>query len=241
MMRIINFAKRNLKEIIRDPLSLIFSILLPLFLLFLFQQIEIPGDNYKIENFAPGIVIFSFGFLTLFTATLVSKDYCGQFLIRLSTSPMKEKEYILGYILAILPILLIQNILFYGLGIVYGLKINIYLILSIIVSIPISILFITLGILIGISVSDKTAPGLSSVLVQLIVFTSGMYFPSKMLGKGFRVICKILPFESGLNILKSTLNATNIELISSIIIFTIYTVVVFIITIITFKRKINNH
>ena len=30
-MRIINFAKRNFKEIIRDPLSIIFAILLPLF------------------------------------------------------------------------------------------------------------------------------------------------------------------------------------------------------------------
>jgi hypothetical protein len=35
-MRIINFAKRNFKEIIRDPLSIIFAILLPLFLLFIF-------------------------------------------------------------------------------------------------------------------------------------------------------------------------------------------------------------
>ena len=32
-MRSLNFAKRNFKEIIRDPLSIIFAILLPLFLL----------------------------------------------------------------------------------------------------------------------------------------------------------------------------------------------------------------
>ena len=36
-MRTINFAKRNFKEIIRDPLSIVFAILLPLFLLFIFQ------------------------------------------------------------------------------------------------------------------------------------------------------------------------------------------------------------
>ena len=67
-------ANRNLKEIIRDPLSIIFAILLPLFLLFIFQQFEIPNEVYQIENFTPGIVVFSFSFITLFTAMLVAKD-----------------------------------------------------------------------------------------------------------------------------------------------------------------------
>ena len=73
-MRILNFANRNLKEIIRDPLSIIFAILLPLFLLFIFQQFEIPNEVYQIENFTPGIVVLSFSFITLFTAMLVAKD-----------------------------------------------------------------------------------------------------------------------------------------------------------------------
>ena len=50
-MRMINFAKRNFKELIRDPLSLVFEIALPIFLLFIFQQIKIPGDTYKLENY----------------------------------------------------------------------------------------------------------------------------------------------------------------------------------------------
>ena len=39
-MRMINFARRNFKELIRDPLSLVFEIALPIFLLFIFQQIK---------------------------------------------------------------------------------------------------------------------------------------------------------------------------------------------------------
>ena len=112
-MRIINFAKRNFKEIIRDPLSIIFAILLPLFLLFIFQQFNIPSENYKLENFTPGIIIFGFSFLTLFTAMLVAKDRSTSLLIRLGTSPMKPVEYILGYIISIIPIIIIQNILFF--------------------------------------------------------------------------------------------------------------------------------
>ena len=49
-MRMLNFAKRNFKELIRDPISLIFEIALPIFLLFIFQQFNIPSDNYKFQE-----------------------------------------------------------------------------------------------------------------------------------------------------------------------------------------------
>ena len=97
-MRMINFAKRNFKELIRDPISLIFEIALPLFLLFIFQQFNLPDDIYKIEYFTPGIILFGFAFITLFSSTLISKDRTSSFLIRLGTSPMKSSDYILGYI-----------------------------------------------------------------------------------------------------------------------------------------------
>ena len=100
-MRILNFAKRNYKEIIRDPLSLIFAIILPLFLLFIFQQFDIPNASYELENFTPGIIVFGFSFITLFTAMLISKDRTTSLLIRLGISPMKPMEYILGYFVII--------------------------------------------------------------------------------------------------------------------------------------------
>src|SRR5574344_1327234 len=121
-MRILTFTNRNFKEIIRDPLSIIFAILLPLFLLFIFQQFKIPNEVYKIENFTPAILVFSFSFITLFTATLVAQDRSTALLTRLCTSPMKSSEYILGYMLAILPIIIIQNILFFVAAILLGLN-----------------------------------------------------------------------------------------------------------------------
>ena len=104
-MRALNFAKRNFKELIRDPLSLIFEIALPLFLLFIFQQFNLPNDLFKINNFTPGIIVFGFAFITLFSATLIAKDRTSSLLIRLGTSPMKPKDYIIGYVLSIIPII----------------------------------------------------------------------------------------------------------------------------------------
>ena len=237
-MRMLNFAKRNFKELTRDPLSLIFEIALPIFLLFIFQQFNIPDDIYKLENFTPSIILFGFSFITLFTGTLISKDRCSSLLIRLGTSPMKSSDYILGYILSIIPIILIQDILFFIVSILLGLTFTINIIYTILISMLISILFITLGILIGSLVSEKATGGVGSIVVQLVCFTSGMYFPKETVGNVFAKICEILPFESSLNIIRGTLN-NNFDIISTtnIINFTLYTIIVLILSIIIFKKK----
>ncbi len=237
-MRMLNFAKRNLKELIRDPLSLIFEIALPVFLLFIFQQFNIPEESFKIENFTPGILIFGFSFITLFTATLVSKDRSSSLLIRLMTSPMKSSDFILGYIISLIPIIIIQEIIFFIVATLLGLNITINIFYTIFISIFISILFITFGILIGSLVSEKAAGGVGSIIVQLVCFTSGMYFSKDLVGKVFAKICELLPFESALNIIKGFLN-NNFDVITTrnIIVFLSYLIIMVILTIIVFKKK----
>src|SRR5574344_2924572 len=110
-MKSIVFAKRNFKELVRDPMGIIFSIVLPVFLLIIFQQFNIPSDVYKLENFAPGIIIFSYSFISLFSGLLISSDRTTSFLSRLYASPLTSMDFILGYTLSLIPISLIQSFL----------------------------------------------------------------------------------------------------------------------------------
>ena len=237
-MRTLNFARRNFKEIIRDPLSIIFSVLLPLFLLFIFKQINIPNESYELHNFTPGIIVFGFSFITLFTAMLVSKDRTSSLLIRLGISPMKPIEYILGYMLSIIPLIIIQNVLFFILAIILGLSFSINIIWAILISIVVAVLFIAIGIILGSLFSEKASSGISSIVVQLVCFTSGMYFPRELLGDVFSKICEYLPFESCVTIIKGIMNA-NLESITirNIIVFLVYTIIMFTISIIVFRKK----
>ena len=232
----LNFAKRNFKELIRDPLSFVFAIALPMFLLFIFQMFKIPNQVYQIKNFTPGIIVFGFGFITLFTCMLVSKDRSSSLLIRLGVSPMKSSDYILGYMLSLVPLIIIQNILFFTLAIILGLEFSINIIFTILVSIVVGIFYIGVGVLIGSCFNEKSAPPLSSVVIQLICFTSGMYFPKEAMGKVFIVICKILPFESSLNIVKGVMNNTSIGL-RSILTFGVYTIAIVVISSLVFNKK----
>ena len=240
-MRTMNFARRNFKELIRDPLSLIFAIALPLFLLFIFQQFNIPSDSYKLENFTPGIVVFGFSFITLFTAMLISKDRGTSLLIRLGTSPMRPAEYIAGYMISILPIIILQNILFFVLAIIMGLKASVYIILAILASVVVALPFIALGILIGSVFSEKASSGISSIVIQLVCFTSGMYFPKELIGEAFARVCEILPFESCVNIIKGIANNDmGIISVRNLIVFAAWTIVILIAAVVIFKKKMTS-
>ena len=236
-MRTLNFAKRNFREMMRDPLSIVFALALPLFLLFIFQQFKIPGQVYMLENFTPAIIIFGFSFLTLFTATLVSKDRESSLLSRLGVSPMKSSDYVLGYLLAVLPVAIIQNTLFFATAIALGLDLSFGIVLCVLLSLPISLLFIGLGILVGSCVSEKAASGVGSIAVQLVAFTGGMYFDASLVSDFFAFICKVLPFSGTVDILRGALAQSTSGLLTPSLTVALYTVAVLSIAITVFGKK----
>jgi len=236
-MRILSLAKRNFKEIVRDPLTLVFAILLPIFLLFIFQQFDIPSDVYNIENFAPSIIIFGYSFISLFTATLIAKDRSSDLLSRLYASPLKSFDYILGYSIALFPIAITQSILFFIAALFNGLTLSINMITTILIMIPISLLFISLGILIGSLVNDRAAPGIGSIVVQLVAFTSGMYFSVDQMGGVIAFISRILPFSYTVDIAKASLAGNLLEIKMKLLIVFVYIIVVFVIAAFIFKKK----
>lgn len=151
---------------------------------------------------------------------------------------MKPIEYILGYIISLIPIIVVQDILFFILACLMGLTFSINIIWAILVSIIIAILFISIGILIGSIFTEKASSGISSIIVQLVCFTSGMYFPKELLGDVFGKVCEYLPFESAVTIIKGIMN-NNLNLITArnIIVFSIYTIIILILSIILFNKK----
>ena len=104
-MRMFLFAKRNIKEILRDPINLFFSLGFPLVLLVLLSIInsaippEAKNTMFQIKNLAPGLAMFGSVFMALFAGMLLSKDRTSSFLMRLFTSPMTAADFILGYTL----------------------------------------------------------------------------------------------------------------------------------------------
>ena len=105
-MRMMTFAKRCSKEILRDPINLGFGLGFPLVLLVLLSPIQanIPVSLFEIDTLTPGITVFGLSFMTLFSATLIAKDRESALLQRLYTTPLTGFDFIMGYMLPLLPI-----------------------------------------------------------------------------------------------------------------------------------------
>lgn len=205
-MRMLRFASRNSKEILRDPLTLFFGLLFPLVLLVLLSAINsaIPAEAgmtlFDITSLAPGISVFGLSFLALFSSMLIAKDRTTSFMLRLFTSPIRPGEFILGYTLPIIPMALAQSAICYAAGLIYGLKLSVSLLLAVAVNLPIAVLYIALGLLLGSVLSEKAVGGICGALVTNIsAWLSNIWFDTAMVGGVFQKIADLLPFSHAVN------------------------------------------
>lgn len=242
-MKSIALASRNLKEIIRDPLSILFSIGLPLFLLIFLGFIgKNAGVNiFQIQNFLPGIIVFSFAFISLFSGILLSNDRNNSFLIRLFASPLSSLDYIIGYSLPLLIFATLQFIICIIAAISLGLSISsINVILTFILALPVAILFIALGLILGLIFNNKQVGGIASIFVNLVAFTNGMWFSWDVAGPIFKTIAYSLPFASAVDMLRFVIQGNYLKILSPLLIVTIYMIIIILIAIWAFNDTITN-
>lgn len=196
-MRMLTFAKRNAKEILRDPLNLGFGLGFPLVLLVLLSALQrnIPVSLFEIDTLTPGITVFGLSFMTLFSATLVAKDRESAFLQRLYTTPLKGFEFIIGYMLPLLPIALAQTVICYLFAIPLGLTVSVNIIYAVIGIIPMAVFDIALGLLCGSIFGVKQVGGIcGALLTNLSAWLSGVWFDLKLVGGFFEKLANALPF-----------------------------------------------
>ena len=196
-MRMLTFANRNTKEILRDPLTLIFGLGFPLVLILLLSAIQanIPIKLFEIQHLTPGVTVFGLAFMTLFSATIIAKDRCSSLLQRLYTTPLTPLDFILGYTLPIIPISVAQCVICYIAAIVLGLNITVNILYAVAFIVPISILYIALGLLCGSVLNDKQVGGIcGALLTNLSAWLSGVWFDLDLVGGAFKKFSYALPF-----------------------------------------------
>ncbi len=196
-MRMMTFAKRCTKEILRDPINLGFGLGFPLVLLLLLSTLQrnIPVSLFEIDTLTPGITVFGLSFLTLFSATLIAKDRESALLQRLYTTPLTGFDFIMGYMLPLLPIALGQILISYLFAIPLGLTVSVNIIYAIFGIIPMAVLNIALGLLCGSLLGVKPVGGVcGALLTNLSAWLSGVWFDLELVGGPFEKMAYALPF-----------------------------------------------
>ena len=216
-MRMFAFAKRCAKEILRDPLNLFFGLGFPLVLLLLLSALQrnIPVNLFEIDNLTPGITVFGLSFMTLFSATLTARDRESALLQRLYTTPLTGLDFILGYMIPMLPIALGQAVVCYLFAIPLGLTVRISILYAILGILPMAVFNIALGLLFGSILNVKQVGGVcGALLTNLSAWLSGVWFDLELVGGVFKKVAYALPFVHAVELEKALL-ASNLQLAAS--------------------------
>ena len=208
-MRMLTFAGRNTKEILRDPLNLFFGLGFPLVLILLLSAIQanIPVALFEIQHLTPGITVFGLAFMTLFSATIIAKDRGSSLLQRLYTTPLTPMDFILGYTLPIVPISIAQCVICYIAAVILGLEITVNILYATVCIIPVSVLYIALGLLCGSVFNDKQVGGIcGALLTNLSAWLSGIWFDLNLVGGVFKKVAYALPFVHAVELERAALS-----------------------------------
>ncbi len=239
-MRMMTFAKRCTKEILRDPINLGFGLGFPLVLLLLLSalQTNIPVSLFEIDTLTPGITVFGLSFMTLFSATLVAKDRESALLQRLYTTPLTGFDFIIGYMLPLLPIALGQTIICYLFAIPLGLTLSVNIVYSIIGMIPMAVFNIALGLLCGSVFGVKQVGGIcGALLTNLSAWLSGVWFDLKLVGGVFENIANALPFVHAVEMEKALFSGDFGLAATHILPIVLYSVAITVIAVFCFLRQ----
>lgn len=249
------FMKRNLKEMLREPLNYFFCLGFPIILILLFQiieyYVEVTLPIYLLRSLIPGIMMFSLTFVMLSMSLLISKDRSTSFLKRLYSSPLKPINYILGYAIPGIIIGILQMIICEIVGFIVSLlfKDSYFTIfegiLLIISQFPILVICVFGGLLFGTILSDKSAPGVVSIIVNIGGILGGAWMPIDSMGN-FEKICNYLPFYPSVRIGRVITKAINSynevyyfdnKMFFNFVIIGTYLLIIIILSIVCFKKQ----
>lgn len=242
-MRTRAFASRNMRELLRDPLTVSFGLGFPLVLLVLLSLLQknIPIPMFEIQTLAPGIAAFGLTFIALFSATLISRDRSRSFMMRLCASPMTARDFILGYLLPLIPLSAAQIAVCWLAAAPLGLSLNAGALIALISLLPAALMYSSIGLICGTLLTDKQVGGIcGAALTNVCAWLSGIWFELDLLGDGFAAFTKCLPFARAVDAARFAVAGRYSEMLLPLGIVLLWTVALTTLAVLLFDRRMKS-
>ena len=198
-MRSAELAKRNVKEVIRDPLSLGIAVALPLVLLLTLQALG--GDDTPFLTptmLTPGVVLFGFVMVMFSSAMILSRDRETSLLARLLTTPLRSSDFVSGYSLPYLLVAIVQAVVLLSVGAMLGLGSDGSVVLVALILASMAVFYVALGMILGALLTVAQTSGAYALVLILTIF-GGAWFDLEEIGGVFLTIGDVLPFKHALD------------------------------------------
>lgn len=207
-MRLRAFIHRNVREIVRDPLTIGFGVGFPLVLLVLLGMIQrnAPVELFRLDRLTPGVAVFGYSFFALFSALLISRDRGSALMMRLMSSPIRPVEFLAGYALPLIPMALLQTALCFGTAFLLGMRPTVGVLRAMAALLPAAVMFIAIGLICGCALDERQVGGVcGAALTNVAGWLSGTWFDLKLVGGAFETIARALPFANAVDAARAAL------------------------------------
>jgi ABC-2 type transport system permease protein len=147
----------------------------------------------------PGIAVFGFTFLLMFSAVVLARDRESALLSRLLTAPLNPRDFILSYSLPYIPVVILQTALCFGIGALLGLEMLGNAGLAFVVLLVMGIGCVELGMILGLLFTANQVSGVGSAIITLVALLGGIWIDLGTIGGVFYNVGNALPFAHAIN------------------------------------------
>jgi len=146
-------------------------------------------------------------------AEIIAGDREKGFLARMFTTPARPWDFILGYSLPFIPILIVSTFIYLGVGMALGLTVVGNLGHAFLIFFLIGLCAIGLGMIVGSLVKSESQAGVSWLFIVPIAMISGTMFTVEYMPSALRSIAGALPFIHAVDASRAILNGSSFSAI----------------------------
>lgn len=151
-------------------------------------------DEY-INYLIPGMAVFGLMVLITSVGGIMARDRARGFLSRLMTTPARPSDFIFGYTLPFIPVIIISIAIYLGVGILMGLSIIGNFGLAYLILFIMGICCMGIGMILGtLAKSEDQAVGAPWIFIIPLVMISGAWWPVEQMPSVIKGIAETLPF-----------------------------------------------
>jgi len=206
-------------------------------------NVELKGTESKIKNetvnfFAPGIAVFGLMILVSTAAEIIASDREKGFLARMFTTPARPWDFILGYSLPFIPVLIISTLIYLGVGMALGLTVVGNLGHAFLIFFLIGLCSIGIGMIVGSLIKSGSQAGVSWIFIVPMAMISGAWFSVEGMPSAVKSVAGALPFIHAIDGSRAIINGFSLSAIMSDLYWLVgWAVVLFAAGIVLFSRK----
>ena len=205
-------------------------------------NVELKGTESEIKNMAvnfyfPGIAVYGLMILISTAAGIIAGDREKGFLSRMFTTPARPRDFILGYSLPFIPVLIVSTVLYFGVGMALGLTVVGNLGHAFLIFFLIGLCSIGIGMIVGSLVKSESQTGVSWLFIVPMAMISGAWFTVEGMPSALKSVAGALPFIHAIDASRAVLNGSSFSAIILDIYWLVgWAVVLFAVGIVLFRR-----